>query len=301
MKKIFIIVVALIAWFTTSGVNAGSLPEPDSTGMPGDNFDLRGAIEIFKNSDSPEDFEKKLNAEDNKVNNLDLNEDGDVDYIMVYDKSDSKAHILILRVAVNENEMQDIAAIEIEKDGDESARLEITGSEDLYGSETYYEPIEEKEKAGTGKGAGFEKAMIFVSVNVWPWHCVRYIYSPGYIVWVSPWKWRHYPGWWHPRRPHAWRVYYGFHRPWHIHYRVLAAPRVVVAHKVYYAHRVSSPAVHARYKTVNVNRRNATVNKTVNRQVTKSNKNVSRKTDSKKQHNAARKNNAAKTHPRGKH
>ncbi len=31
---------------------------PDSTGLLGDNFSLEGALEIFKNSDSPEDFEK---------------------------------------------------------------------------------------------------------------------------------------------------------------------------------------------------------------------------------------------------
>ena len=51
----------------------------DSTGLEGDNLDLNAVLEIFKDSESPEDFEKKLNSESTNVNNLDLNEDGDVD------------------------------------------------------------------------------------------------------------------------------------------------------------------------------------------------------------------------------
>ena len=34
-----------------------------STGLPGDHFSLEGALELFKNSSSIEDFEKQLNLE----------------------------------------------------------------------------------------------------------------------------------------------------------------------------------------------------------------------------------------------
>ena len=34
----------------------------DSTGLPGDNFSLEGAIDLFKKAESPEDFEKLLNS-----------------------------------------------------------------------------------------------------------------------------------------------------------------------------------------------------------------------------------------------
>ena len=50
-------------------------------GTAGDHFSLEGALELFKKSDSPEDFEKMLNKETNFVNNLDLNEDEEIDYI----------------------------------------------------------------------------------------------------------------------------------------------------------------------------------------------------------------------------
>src|SRR5687768_17815048 len=49
--------------------------------VPGDNFSLEGALELFKQSDSPEEFERLLNSPDSKVNNLDLNGDGYIDYI----------------------------------------------------------------------------------------------------------------------------------------------------------------------------------------------------------------------------
>ena len=49
----------------------------DSTGLPGDNFSLQGALAIFENATSPEEFEKAINTEGNHVNNLDLDGDGE--------------------------------------------------------------------------------------------------------------------------------------------------------------------------------------------------------------------------------
>ncbi len=60
-----------------------SQSDTDSTGLPGDNFSLQGALEMFRKAGSPEAFEKLLNTEDNKVNNLDLDGDGNTDYIRV--------------------------------------------------------------------------------------------------------------------------------------------------------------------------------------------------------------------------
>ena len=72
---------ALALLLFSAPVFAQSEMESDSTGLPGDNFSLEAAIELFKKSTSPEDFEKRLNTENNDVNNLDLNEDGEIDYI----------------------------------------------------------------------------------------------------------------------------------------------------------------------------------------------------------------------------
>ena len=61
-----------LALFFCLALNAQEAESPDSTGLPGDNFSLEAALDLFKKSTSPEDFEKKLNSQNNKVNNLDI-------------------------------------------------------------------------------------------------------------------------------------------------------------------------------------------------------------------------------------
>lgn len=169
--------------------------EADGAGLPGDNFSLEAAIELFKKSSSPEDFEKRLNSENNDANNLDLNEDGEIDYIRVVDNMDGDVHALVLQVAVSEKESQDVAVIEIEKQGAENAILQIIGDEALYGEQTITKPFgEEKVKNGKDKGPAAERAPVRIVVNVWLWPSVRFMYAPAYRVWVSPWRWRVYPG-----------------------------------------------------------------------------------------------------------
>ena len=103
-------VVALVmsGWITSSA----QAPQPE---VPGDQFSLEGALELFKKSESPEHFEKLLNSPDAKVNNLDLNGDGYIDYIRVFDKYERNVHVFILQAVVSDSENQDIAVIVLEK------------------------------------------------------------------------------------------------------------------------------------------------------------------------------------------
>lgn len=225
--------------------------ESDSTGLPGDHFSLEAAIELFKKSSSPEDFEKRLNSENNEVNNLDLNEDGEVDYIRVVDNMEGDVHALVLQVAVSETESQDVAVIEIEKQGAENAILQIVGDEELYGTQTIAEPFEEeKAKSGKDKGPSPQAAPVAIVVNVWFWSPVRFMYAPAYRVWVSPYRWRVYPPYWRPWRPHPWRVYHVRVMPYRAHCHVIGTHRVVRAHAVYAPHRAHSKVVHTRTTTV---------------------------------------------------
>lgn len=82
-SRIISIFTSLVCIVTLNAQNESGI---DSTGLPGDNFSLQGALQLFQNASSPEDFEKQLNTESNHVNNLDLNGDGDIDYIRVVDK-----------------------------------------------------------------------------------------------------------------------------------------------------------------------------------------------------------------------
>ncbi|MBK8632602.1 MAG: hypothetical protein IPN72_03125 [Saprospiraceae bacterium] len=101
--------------FSFSYLNA----QDESPEVPGDHFSLEGSLDLFQKSSSLEEFEQKLNARDNKVNNLDLNEDGQVDYVSVRDEVDGDIHAIVLHVDINEQESHAVAVIEVEKSDDE--------------------------------------------------------------------------------------------------------------------------------------------------------------------------------------
>ena len=84
-----------------------SLVSQEETGLPGDHFSLYGALEMFKESKDIEAFEQALNEENNFVNNLDLNEDGDIDYIRVEDHMEKGVHALVLQAVIGKKDMQD--------------------------------------------------------------------------------------------------------------------------------------------------------------------------------------------------
>lgn len=239
MKLTYTIAAAMFS-LSTMGVSvAQSTDVQDSTGLPGDNFSLEGALAMFKKAGSPEEFEKLINSEDNKVNNLDLNGDGETDYIKVIDKKESDAHAFILQAAVSETESQDIAVIELEQTGKDEAVLQIVGDEDIYGEQVLVEPAPEKSEAKTTSTTN-------VVVNVWAWPSVRYVYAPSYVLWVSPWGWRARPVWYRPWRPVHYHVFYPYRAPYRHHYVVVRNHRVVHAHRVYTPYRTTSVTVTTR-------------------------------------------------------
>ncbi len=150
---------------------------------------------MFQKASSPEEFEKLLNSENNHVNNLDLNEDGEIDYIRVIDNIDKDAHAFVLQAIISETESQDIAVIEIEKTGDTTAILQIVGDEDIYGEEVIVEPGEGDEGdafifndnndvIAHGPNVGDDHYSPRVVINVWLWPSVRFVYAPAYILWI---------------------------------------------------------------------------------------------------------------------
>ncbi len=250
-----------LALLISARLAAQQTEQADSTGFAGDNFSLEGAVELFQKAASPEDFEKLLNEPDNNVNNLDLNADGETDYIRVVDNTEGDAHALVLQAVIGEKEAQDVAVIEVEKTGDESALLQIVGDEDIFGEEKIVEPFEEDApKKGRG-GPAFEPPVLRVVVNVWGWPSVRFVYAPVYRPWVSPFRWRAYPVWYRPWRPHPFRVFYVNTRPFHRHVHVVTTHRVVRAHGVYQPHRTHSTVVRTQKTTVVKNRHGETVGK----------------------------------------
>lgn len=248
------LLLAMSLFLTLQTANAQETKQinlADSTGLPGDHFSLQGALGMFKESSSLEDFEKRLNSKDNAVNNLDLNGDGKVDYVRVVADKKENAHILMLQVPVSKTELQDVAVIEIEKSGEKEAYLQILGDEALYGETIMVEPKEDGEPSDPGvmkKGpAGSTYAVPRVFFNVWFWPCVTYIYEPVYVVYISPWYWGFYPPWWDPWFPFTWRYFYIHNYHWHHHYHYAPYHRTVYAHQVYAPRRSASQQVSVRY------------------------------------------------------
>lgn len=237
----------VLGWTTSYSQNV----EPE---VPGDHFSLEGALELFKQSESPQEFEKMLNSADSKVNNLDLNADGYIDYVRVIDRYEGNVHAFILQAVVSERESQDIAVIELEKRANGKAVLQIVGNEDIYGVETIIEPTREvRTYAGTTRSR--------TVVNVWTWPSVQYVYGPYYDPWISPWHWHYQPVWWRPWRPVAFVHYHSYWRPYRHYYDYCPTRRIVYAHHIYRPYRTSSIIVrdryHAnvsRYRTENANR-----------------------------------------------
>jgi hypothetical protein len=208
--------------------------------VPGDHFSLEGALELFKKSASPEEFEQLLNSPKSEVNNLDLNGDGDIDYIRVIDRNEGNVHAFILQAVISDNESQDVAVIELEKLSNGKAVLQITGDADVYGIETIIEPTEEvRVNAGTSTSR--------VYVNVWSWPSVQYVYSPYYYGWSSPWSWSYRPIWWNPWRPIAYSYYYPRWQSYRPYYSVCYTHRVHYAQQLYRPYRNTSVIVYNRH------------------------------------------------------
>lgn len=242
MKNLLTAFVLLCFGITTSFSQTES--ENDSLSNYSENFSLEGALAMFKQANTLEEFEKLINAENNSVNNLDLNNDENIDYISVNSIKDNDTHVIVLQTWINETEKQDIATIGIEKTGNEEAQLQIIGDEDLFGENTIVEPFDVTETLEKGKGPAYPKVTLNrVFVNVWLWPCVRFVYASNYIIYTSPFRWRMYPNWWKPWRPVKVAVFRSrviIHRN---HYYRTPTYRVVKAKKIYAPRRSHSTVV----------------------------------------------------------
>jgi len=202
MQKSIILVLILLS----NSILIAQEQEPATEA--GEDFDLYGVLGIFEESEDLEDFEKKINSEDNDVNNLDLNKDDEVDIVKVVEYAENKTHLLVLQVVLGDNDFQDIATIEIEEHSDGEISLQVIGDEDIYGPDYIIEPAPEE-----GSTKAYGTMAVFVSVRLW--RPVKVIYRPGRIVFVSAVVFRPRPPWFRVRRPIARSSWRARARRWH--------------------------------------------------------------------------------------
>ena len=131
MKKLICtsVFAVLAAMATVSAQN----DTEEYLGLPGDNLNLYAVMDLFQKSETLEAFERDLNAENSRINNLDLNGDNMVDYITVSDFADGDVHTIVLRTALSRNEQQDIAVFTVEKLRNGAVQIQLIGDEALYG------------------------------------------------------------------------------------------------------------------------------------------------------------------------
>ena len=242
-----------VLFFILISISATSIAQNvDMMNLPGANLNLYGVLYMFKESNNMAEFEKKLNTPENKVNNLDLDNDGLIDYIRVRDYMENGVHSIVLQDPISETEAQDLAVIEIEQRGNDIAHIQIVGNEDLYGKNYIIEPRDEQEMAQNdnyedngGQTPGvYNEVYTPVTVNVWMWPSIQYIYAPTYVCYNSPCYYNSYPTWWTPWQPivyiNYWNSMVVYQMPCHLVHK----NRLIVALNMYHAHKKESMFVH---------------------------------------------------------
>jgi len=97
-----------------------------------ENLDLEAVASLFGEAEDLEDFEEKLNDPKTQISNLDLNEDGEVDYLRVVEASESETHVVFVQAVIGEDEYQDVATIDVEKDDSGETQVQVVGDVHMY-------------------------------------------------------------------------------------------------------------------------------------------------------------------------
>ncbi len=179
LKIIIAVFAVIVLWMFISGRSSrpryGDI-NVQSVVSAAEGLDLKAAGELVKKAKNAEELEKLLNTSGG-VNNLDLNEDGKVDYIYVTEYGNDRSKGFSLTVQPAPGETQEVATIDIEKAG-EKANVEIRGNEQIYGQNRYYH----------------------YSSPLTSFLLMSYLFSP-HRMFFSPWGYGHYPGWYGAYRP----------------------------------------------------------------------------------------------------
>jgi hypothetical protein len=187
MKKYLSLLVIASLFFTTqcskkqekTTVSVQPAAETVNT-VDGENLDLQLVGELYMKSQNAEAFEKELNKEGG-INNLDLDGNGEVDWITVteVDSGDPNLRMASLSVNFSETDIEEVATIEIEKNASGGGEVYLSGSESVYGSDAHY------------------RSSMSVSDAI----LLSYLFAPTYRPYYSPYYYYSPPVYYRPYRP----------------------------------------------------------------------------------------------------
>lgn len=173
----------LFAFFTIGSLFAQNVTTVRANSSDiSDNLDLQAVASIFGDSQDLEDFERRLNDPNTMISNLDLNNDGRVDYLRVVELAEQNTHVIVLQSVLGPDTFQDVATVEVERDRHNNVTVQVVGDPYIYGPSYIYQPVYVARPALFG--------LFWVSS-----------YRPYY----SPWYWDYYPtyyNYWAPCAPY---------------------------------------------------------------------------------------------------
>jgi hypothetical protein len=148
------------------------------------NLDLQAVASIFGESRDLQEFEMRLNNYDAQISNLDLNNDGEVDYLRVIESSENNVHLVVIQAVLDRDVYQDVASIVVDRTRYQKTYVQVIGDPYLYGNNYIIEPM-------------------YVSTP----SIFSFFWGSSYQRWSSPYYWGYYPRYYHNRRPFEVNIY----------------------------------------------------------------------------------------------
>ncbi len=176
MKKLMLLILS--AFFVINLISQDVTTVTATSDSVAQNLDLKAVASVFGESNDLEDFEKRLNDPDSHISNLDLNHDGEVDYLRVVEDSENNTHVVTIQAVMGKDKYQDVATIDVEKDEKDNTTVQVVGDVNMYGPNYIIEPV-----------------------YVHPPVIITWFWGPLYHPWVSPFHWGYYPHFYHPWPP----------------------------------------------------------------------------------------------------
>ena len=211
MKRLVIILLLSIVNYQLSTAFADETVTVTATSSDiSENLDLKTVATLFGQAKDLEQFEQLLNNPDSAFSNLDLNGDGEVDYLRVIETADNNRHLVVIQAVLAKDIYQDVASIFVEKDEKDQITVQVVGDEYIYGENYIIEPV-----------------YIYRPV-IYDW-----FWGPSWVCWHSPYYWGYYPHWWHPYHCIDPFLYWD-HCYWHHYHHPICSYRTVHHHHPHY-------------------------------------------------------------------
>ena len=205
MKRVFLFILTLGSLFLVP--HSVMADESDIS----ENLDLKTVATLFGQAKDLEQFEQLLNNPDSAFSNLDLNGDGEVDYLRVVETADGNRHLVVIQAVLAKDIYQDVASIFVEKDEKDQITVQVVGDEYIYGANYIIEPV------------------YIYRPYIYDW-----FWGASWVAWHSPYYWGYWPSWWHPFHCIDPFLYWD-HCYWH-HYHYPCSFRTAHHHHPHYRH-----------------------------------------------------------------